>query len=1319
MSQIACPHCAHPIDVPEATADELIRCDGCGCDAFVPAAGGEKTRQVVSSAALTLPPLPTHGETAGCVPSGYEIIEEMGRGGMGVVYKARQVALGRIVALKMLLHGAHGEPELFARFRAEAETLGRLKHPGIVTIHEVGEVAGLPFLSMEFCEGGDLTRKLNGTPLPPRDAAALVRSLAEAVQAAHEARVLHRDLKPANVLLTGDGALKITDFGLAKRLDEQGRTQTGAVMGTPSYMAPEQARGDKDVGPAADVYALGAILYECLTGRPPFKAATVAETLMQVMSEEPPAPRSLNAAVPRELEIICLKCLEKEVSKRFSSARELCEDLERWLTGQPILARPVGPLTRAVKWVRRNPAVATLSASVLMVFALGATAATVFGFVANEKARQASWQEGEKDRALLEAREETKKVNEARANEKKARDKAEENEKKAKKASDEAEEKKAMAETGRHGFMMTAALQAWRQHDVLLAETILDGASRDFQQTWEYRHVRQLCRRKAMTLRGHTAYVTAVAYSPDGSRIASGGLEGTVRVWDSKSGQELFKGRSASVTAVAYSPDGSRIATSCRDRTVKVWDSKSGQELFSLRGHSDSVRAVAYSPDGSRIASGSADRTVKVWDSRSGQELFSVNGHSGGVNAVTFSPDGSRIASGSFDRTVKVWGSKSGQELISLQGHTLTVMAVAYSPDGSRIASGSTDRTVKVWDSKTRQELFSLNGHSDSVTSVAYSPDGSRIASGSDDHTVKVWDSNSGRQLCSFQGHTGVVRAVAYSPDGSRIVSGSYDKTMKVWDSKSGQELFSIMGHSGGVHAVAYSPDGLRIASSSTDRTVKVWDSKSGQELFSLRGHSDSVRAVAYSLDGLRIASGSADRTVKVWDSRSGQELFSLKGHFDSVNAVAYSPDGSRIASGSRDRTVKVWDSRSGQELFSIKGHSDSVNAVAYSPDGLRIASRSQDRTVKVWDSKSGQELFTLHGHTLRVTGLAYSPDGSRIVSGSADGTVKVWDSKSGQELFCLKGPSEIVTSIGVAFSPDGSRIFGRASGGKHFAWDSKTGKLLPDPPKTMPPAQGYIAVHGNHRAFADGKVIRVERYLREEDWQRWQLDEGHIDAIPRARCDREMYRDEIVAALNRKDAFAAVFHLDRLLALSPEQRPDLLKRRATTLLDALKSNPDDHWAARTLARQAVAAPATIPGLKSLLLFLSRNQHAPQDRLYGALLLRTSKPRDAAIVLRAALRHRPPNTPPIDELLLAIACAKLNRRDEARKHLRTAIAWMDRADQLLRATSLVGHASGDPFVALGALAHTPPDPRLNALDPFTGHELRTLRAEVEKALQQR
>ena len=351
---------------------------------------------------------PEGGAPPALIP-GYEFLGVLGRGGMGVVYKARHAALKRTVALKMLLGGEYADPSAAARFRVEAEAVARLHHPNIVQIHEVGEAGGHPYCALEFVDGGSLAEKISGGPLPAGEAARLVETLARAVQLAHSRNVVHRDLKPANVLLAADGTPKVSDFGLARHLDaDSGATHTGAVLGTPAYMAPEQAAGrSSEAGPAADIYALGVILYECVSGRPPFKGGSVIDTLDQVRTQEPAPPSRWRSGVPRDLETICLKCLRKEPEQRYASAAELADDLARCRNREPITARPVGRGERVVKWVRRNPAATAAAVAVVLSLALGTA-------VSYAKYRDAEWQKGVAVANEQAAQKETEKANRAR-----------------------------------------------------------------------------------------------------------------------------------------------------------------------------------------------------------------------------------------------------------------------------------------------------------------------------------------------------------------------------------------------------------------------------------------------------------------------------------------------------------------------------------------------------------------------------------------------------------------------------------------------------------------------------------------------------------------------------------------------------------------------------------------------------------------------------------------------------------------------------------------------------------------------------------------
>ncbi len=1110
-------------------------------------------------------------------PPGYEIEGELGRGGMGVVYKARQEKLKRIVALKMILSGGHAGVDERMRFLAEAEAIAAIQHPGIVQIHEFGTHEGLPFFALEFCVGGSLASKLNGTPLPPRESAQLVEQIARAMQAAHERGIIHRDLKPANVLLAACGLAgpstdftpKITDFGLARRVEGgSGLTQTGAIMGTPSYMAPEQAEGKKGIGPAADVYALGAILYEMLTGRPPFRAATSFDTIMQVVADDPVPPAQLNARVPRDLETVCLRCLRKEPGKRYVSAADQANDLGRWQRGEPVQARPVGMSERAVKWARRRPAVAGLLAAIVVLTATALAVTT--GLY-----RHAAWEAERALKAEKAAGEERDHAQEQEGIARRQEELTRQEKNKTQAEKDRAEEELTRAERLLYASQIQSAQREWEAGNTALAWEHLESCRWDYRDL-EYRYLFNLFNQNHVTLTGHSGVVQSVAISSDGGRIVSGSWDKTVKVWDARTGKELLtlKGHSSVVNSVAISRDGGRIVSGSgafrKAGDVKVWDARSGKELLSLKGHSDGVWSVAISSDGGRIVSGSSDGTVKVWDARSGKELLSLKGHTNQVLSVAISSDGGRIVSGSYDDTVKVWDARTGKDILTIKGHSGVVNSVAISNDGERIVSGSgvfgKAGDVKVWDARTGKDLLTLKGHTNQVHSVAISSDGGRIVSGSNDGTVKVWDVRSGKELLTLKGHSAQVSGVAISSDGGRIVSGSNDKTVKVWDARTGKDLLTLRGHSHVVRGVAISSDGGRIVSGSYDRTPKVWDARTGKELLTLKGHSSVVSSVAISSGGGRIVSGSYDDTVKVWDARTGKDLLTLKGHSGGVTSVAISSDGGRIVSGSGDFTVKVWDVRSGKDLLTLTGHSGGVTSVAISSDGGRIVSGSWDKTVKVWDARTGKELLTLKGHTSVVNSVAVSSDGGRIVSGSNDNTVKVWDARTGKDVLTAKGLSGWVSS--VAISTDGKHVFAQDAVGKILAWDSVSGKLLASAPAVMPPGgQQASTPDGKLRVSIENGSIRVYRAeLEQARKQREARDRELLERL--TRFDPDWHREQLEESLRMGDDFAAAFHVERLLreqgwdaslhVLQAHLLARLVKRQesATHLAQALLLNP-------------------------------------------------------------------------------------------------------------------------------------------------------------------
>jgi WD40 repeat protein len=969
---------------------------------------------------------------------------------MGVVYKARQMGLNRLVALKMLRAGDGAGGNASARFYREAEAAGRMRHPNLVQIYEVGSHAGLPFLSLEYVEGGSLAEHLTGVPLPIRPAVALVETLARGMQYAHERGIVHRDLKPANILLQmadsrwqearpsamavfQSAIPKITDFGLAKLLDEDVRlTRTGLVLGTPSYMAPEQVLpGRQPVGPAADVYALGAILYELLSGRPPFVGETSLDTAQQVVHAEPVPPRRLNAKIPRDVETIILKCLSKEPARRYPTALALADDLQRWRDGKPIQARPVNGWERGWRWAKRKPAVASL----LVVSSL-AGLTLVGGGVG-------LWYHGQ-------LREEYQKTQSALQT----------------------------AETHQYFHHIALAHAGWRDGNLVPVDGLLDGCPRD-RRNWEWHYLRRLCHADALTL--DTRGITSLACSPDGTRLATGTSDGAVQIWNATTGEEILatKGHADGVHGLAFSPDGSRLASASRDKTVKEWDVATGREVRCFP-HPTIVWSVTYSPDGRRLVSGSSDgdNAIRVWDMTTAKEVLPPKRLTSHVFSVAYSPEGTRLAAADWSESAMVWDATTGQPVRALKG-----WHVAFSPDGNQVASAGRDGAVRVWDAAADKESLLIVGGSGAVQSLAYSPDGTRLVTASSDGTIKLLDATTGQEVRTLKGHTEEVRQLAFHPDGTRLVSASFngrvkvwdvmtiqearlltghprwvegvafdpdrkwlasasrDETVKIWDVATGQEVRTLKGHTNQVHGLAFSPDGKSLASASWDQSVKVWDLTSEKEPRTFR-HSARVWSVAYSPDGSLLASGSEDGAVKVWDTRTGQENVLLEGHGVRVYSVVFSPQGKWLASGARDNLVKIWDTQQGRAggrgapLLALKGHTSWVYGVAYSPDGKWLTSASDDGTVRLWNAATGQEVRTLKGHNSHVFSAMFNVDATRLASASADGTVKLWDVATGMEILTLRGHSGLVRS--VVFDPDGKRLASAGWDGTIKIWDAR-----------------------------------------------------------------------------------------------------------------------------------------------------------------------------------------------------------------------------------------------------------------------------------------
>jgi WD40 repeat protein len=1147
----------------------------------------------------------------------YELLGEVARGGMGVVYKARLVGAERVVALKMVLAGDFAAPGAVDRFRAEARAAAGLDHPGIVPLYDIGEAEGRPYFTMPLVEGGSLQQLVARGPLPAKLAAGLVRQLAEAVQYAHDRGVVHRDLKPANVLLQrqtaggdadatrGSVVPRLTDFGLARAVAEgEGLTATAQVLGTPGYMAPEQAAGSTgEVGPRADVYGLGAVLYCLLTGRPPFQAATPLDTLVQVREEDPVPPRRLNPQVPADLETVCLRCLEKSPARRYPTARALAEELGRFEVGLPVLARPVGRLDRGWRWCRRNPAQATAVATAAASLVLGTAAAAAFAFRAERNAERADLEAGEARRA---------------------RDNVEREAEEARRQKEAAQREQARADRLAYTAQIGRAASELEAGDVGKAAVTLDGTRWDLR-GWEYHYLRRRADGTPLVLRGHLSSVRSVAWSPDGSRLATASHDGTARVWDARSGQELLclKGHTSRVQGVAWSPDGSRLATASQDGTARVWDALAGKESLALThpgtaGKLNGVEAVAFSPDGSRLST-ATQQQVHVWDVATGRVVTNFP-RLIALRQAVFSPDGGRVATCSFDGTPRVWDAHTGREALVLGAGVddgAVLRSIAFSPDGTRLAAGSDDGPVRFYDTRTGKEALPLRPRGGSIFGIAFSPDGSRLATASADGAARVWDARTGEEArvvqnqptnsldgtirlwddprvslawrasapvtaTAFSPRKGLLatahgasihvwdlrterqiqiletpertqpavgprrvncRGVGFNPDGTQLFGVLEDGSARVWNVSTGQKVLELTEHNGAIWSVAWSPDGARLATATGEPgkpgVVRVWNTRTGRLVLELKGHRGAVGAVCWSPDGGRLATASDDRTARVWDVRSGQRALVLGGHGSTIQAVAWSPDGARLATAS-DETVQVWDAHSGRQALEFRVPGGKVQAVFWSPGGERLATASYDNTAQIWDARTGEEVLAVRGHT-REGRVVFSPDWDFVATVPSQGSARLSDTRTGPEALVLRGHTEEVRS--VAFSPDSRRIASRDAKGVQIVWDAITGRPLPDASAPADVLPGPVSPDGRFEALAVGQLIWLLPRKRDTGgYDPWAEDEARRRAWAPA-----WHAEDAEAARRADDWFATAFHLGRLLLLRPGD-PALWRRRAEAL---------------------------------------------------------------------------------------------------------------------------------------------------------------------------
>ncbi|NTX07242.1 TIR domain-containing protein [Myxococcus sp. CA040A] len=545
------------------------------------------------------------------------------------------------------------------------------------------------------------------------------------------------------------------------------------------------------------------------------------------------------------------------------------------------------------------------------------------------------------------------------------------------------------------------------------------------------------------TLSGHTGVVMAASFSADGTRVVTGSHDTTARVWDAATGKALATlwGHTGAVETASFSAEGTRVVTAGQDTTARVWDAATGKALATLWGHTGAVEAASFSADGTHVVTGSRDGTARVWDAATGNALATLSGHTNSVVAASFSADGTRVVTGSHDITARVWDAATGKALVTLWGHAGPVEATSFSSDGTRVVTASWDTTARVWDAATGNALATLSGHSGALEAASFSADGTRVVTGSQDSTARVWNAATGKALATFSGHTGHVEAASFSADGTRVVTGSWDTTARVWDAVTGKALATLSEHTNSVGAASFSTDGTRVVTGSWDTTARVWDAATGKALTTLSGHAGPVEATSFSADGRRVVTASWDTTARVWDAATGKALATLSEHTGAVMAASFSADGTRVVTGSHDTTVRVWDAATGKALATLSGHSGAVETASFSADGTRVVTGSHDTTARVWDAATGKALATLWGHTGAVETASFSAEGRRVVTASWDTTARVWDVATGKALATLSEHTGAV--MAASFSADGTRVVTGSRDGTARVWDAATGNAL------------------------------------------------------------------------------------------------------------------------------------------------------------------------------------------------------------------------------------------------------------------------------------
>ncbi len=998
----------------------------------------------------------------------YEVVRPLGRGGMGVVYLAIHRELGRPAALKLLHAPVGDDARSLERFRSEVRSAAALVHPGIVQLYELGETsAGRPFAAFEFVDGGTLRSALAGRPRPAFAAAELLRNLAEAVECAHRAGIVHCDLTPANILLDRDGRPKIGDFGLARwprRADpaasagepgagddsspatspsaasDGGEGSSVALAGTPGYLAPERIDDPEIAAPSVDVYGLGAVFYELLTGRAPHVGSTPWETLRQAKEFDPPSPRELVPSIPRDAATICLKCLERDPARRYADVAALTADLRRLQNGEPIAARPVGVLERGWKWARRRPGSAAALVSIgtaLVVLLFG-------GAWYNLRLRQALEQTTVQQRQIDGQRTELQ-----RRVDRQRRDLF----------TLQLNQAEALVERAPHQ-----------------SRALLDDVAhcpidlRDF--AWGL--LRRRASQERQTLLGHTAPVQAAVAASDG-KLLTAGTDDRVLTWDVRRGTAVNERLvdTSQATQLVLSPDGRRLAVARPDGALALWSLSTAEPVERpLLGHSGLIAALRFFPDGKWLASAGEAGDLAVWDP-AGQRVASIPAaEAGEILSLAAAPDGLHVALGLTGGRVRIVDVVRGS--VRDEWTEAGSAAVAYSPDGQTLVSSDlVDGRIAFRDTNDGRLRKTLEFPGVVLRTIALDPTGRLLAYADADQTLAVVAWETGDVVAEYRGHADRIGALAfYAADA--VVSASDDRTVKVWDVPGRPAAESLAADDSKTLAATIDHAGHRLATAGYDTTIRLTalpqdartaDVPPDNDAQLLSGHSGAVYAVRFLPDDRRLLSGSEDGSLRLWNLTTGKTTRTWE-HPDWVLDVVVDPTGNRCWSGCADGKIREFALDAARPIREFQAHEQAVTCLALDVDDagrLRIVSGSRDGSIRTWDA-SGEPLRSLTSAPVAVTALAARR--GWIAAGNEAGVVTVWPSDGGRP-GVLRGHTRGVYA--AAFSPDGKNL-ATASGGRWIQnagelklWDTATGQVH----ATLPGLTAPLVFRGDGRMLA------------------------------------------------------------------------------------------------------------------------------------------------------------------------------------------------------------------------------------------------------------